>query len=407
MTKTASVSLTAVGQQVVYTIEVHNDGPGTAQGVVVVDALPAGMEFDSASTGCTASVMNGEEVVTCELGDLNDGQTVVVNIIANAIAAGRQVNHASVRHDVAEFVSSNNQSSVEVLVLADSDRDGTPDDYDGCPSDPLKTAPGVCGCGVAETDSDLDGIADCVDACPDSPPCAVVNATGCAIDSDADGVADGCDACPGTFAGDTVDSVGCSTQDDDNDGVLNDLDHCRGTPPCAVASVDANGCPQDADSDGLFDGCDNCPGADDLLDTDGDHIPDCLDACPLVGDTDSDGVQDCQDNCPDDPLKLDPGACGCGVTDADSDGDTIFDCIDVCPNNANGLKVDEFGRPLDDRNGDCLVSARESGGPPTPGSGQGTPTSLVNPACAPMMAPGFLMVACCLAGMRAARRRQW
>ncbi|OWY72336.1 hypothetical protein B7486_05290 [cyanobacterium TDX16] len=225
-------------------------------------------------------------------------------------------------------------------------------------------------------------------------------------DSDADGVADGCDACPGTFAGDTVDSLGCSTQDDDNDGVLNDFDHCRGTPPCAVASVDANGCPQDADADGLFDGCDNCPDADDLLDTDGDFVPDCLDPCPLDGDTDSDGVQDCQDNCPDDPLKLDAGACGCGVADADSDDDTIFDCIDVCPNNAKGLKVDEFGRPVDDRNGDCLVGAKEQGGPPTPGEFEGVPIVLPNAACAPMLAPGFLMIACWLGGLSVVRRRR-
>lgn len=33
----------------------------------------------------------------------------------------------------------------------DSDADGTPDDQDGCPNDPNKTAPGTCGCGKAET----------------------------------------------------------------------------------------------------------------------------------------------------------------------------------------------------------------------------------------------------------------
>lgn len=33
----------------------------------------------------------------------------------------------------------------------DSDGDGTPDAEDGCPSDPSKTSPGDCGCGVPET----------------------------------------------------------------------------------------------------------------------------------------------------------------------------------------------------------------------------------------------------------------
>ena len=34
---------------------------------------------------------------------------------------------------------------------------------DACPDDPAKTAPGQCGCGVADTDSDADGVADCND----------------------------------------------------------------------------------------------------------------------------------------------------------------------------------------------------------------------------------------------------
>ncbi len=54
---------------------------------------------------------------------------------------------------------------------ADADGDGVPDRLDGCPLDPKKTAPGVCGCGVPDVDADGDGIADCVDPnqSPDAP----------------------------------------------------------------------------------------------------------------------------------------------------------------------------------------------------------------------------------------------
>lgn len=38
------------------------------------------------------------------------------------------------------------------------------------------------------------------------------------------------------------------------------------------------------------------------------------------------------DQCPDDPDKIEPGVCGCGVPDADGDGDGTADCIDACPN---------------------------------------------------------------------------
>ncbi|MBF0104777.1 MAG: putative metal-binding motif-containing protein [Deltaproteobacteria bacterium] len=37
---------------------------------------------------------------------------------------------------------------------------------DECQDDPLKTAPGICGCGTPDTDTDSDGIADCHDTCP-------------------------------------------------------------------------------------------------------------------------------------------------------------------------------------------------------------------------------------------------
>jgi len=61
----------------------------------------------------------------------------------------------------------------------DSDNDGVCDTNDGCPDDPNKTAPGACGCGVADTDLDRDGIPACTDVndndpCipnPDSPAC--------------------------------------------------------------------------------------------------------------------------------------------------------------------------------------------------------------------------------------------
>lgn len=42
------------------------------------------------------------------------------------------------------------------------------------------------------------------------------------------------------------------------------------------------------------------------------------------------------DLCPSDPQKLEPGICGCGVSDRDSDGDGSADCVDACPLDATG-----------------------------------------------------------------------
>lgn len=67
----------------------------------------------------------------------------------------------------------------------DSDGDGTPDAQDGCPNDPNKIAPGVCGCGAVDVDVDGDSVCDTSDNCP-----SVANPD--QTDSDNDGEGDAC-----------------------------------------------------------------------------------------------------------------------------------------------------------------------------------------------------------------------
>jgi hypothetical protein len=55
------------------------------------------------------------------------------------------------------------------------------DCLDGCPNDPLKIAPGICGCGVADTDSDGDGTADCNDGVPERPVQDRAGQCGCGV----------------------------------------------------------------------------------------------------------------------------------------------------------------------------------------------------------------------------------
>ena len=74
----------------------------------------------------------------------------------------------------------------------------------------------------------------------------------------------------------------------------------------------------------------------DVGECDADGIEDDQDNCPCVDnpgqeDSDADGTGDVCDQCPDDPAKIEPGVCGCGVADVDSDGDGVEDCEDPCP----------------------------------------------------------------------------
>ena len=58
------------------------------------------------------------------------------------------------------------------------------------------------------------------------------------------------------------------------------------------------------------------------------------------------------DNCPDDPAKLEPGICGCGVADTDSDGDGCADCVDECADDADKCEAGVCGCGLADTDTD-------------------------------------------------------
>lgn len=64
--------------------------------------------------------------------------------------------------------------------LGDTDGDNTNDCLDLCSTDPAKTAPGQCGCGVVDKDTDGDGTADCAEACGLDPKNVRPGQCGCA-----------------------------------------------------------------------------------------------------------------------------------------------------------------------------------------------------------------------------------
>jgi hypothetical protein len=170
---------------------------------------------------------------------------------------------------------------------SDIDGDGAADTIDGCPTDPLKTSPGMCGCGDADTDADSDGTPDCNDDCPSDPLKTSPGICGCGdadTDADNDGTPDCNDDCPTDSRKTSPGICGCGDADTDAD---ND-----GTPDCN------DDCP--TDSRKTTPGICGCGVPD--TDTDKDGVPDCHDNCPATynpdqADQDYDGKGDaCEPN---------------------------------------------------------------------------------------------------------------
>jgi len=264
---------------------------------------------------------------------------------------------------------------------------------DTCPTDPLKTTPGICGCGVPDVDTDLDGTPNCVDGCALDANKTSPGLCDCGVsdrDTDGDGTPDCRDNCTMDDNKTQPGLCGCgvSDRDSDGDGTPDCRDNCRldanktepGVCGCGVPDVDT-------DKDGTLNCNDTCvnnpnktaPGTcgcnQSDVDRDGDSVPDCIDACPddtskttpglcgcgrtETGDRDGDEVPDCNDVCPDDRSKTTTaGPCGCGKPDTDSDRDGVPDCLDVCPMDPK--------KKLDKGVCGCSVSEVDSDGAGTP-----------------------------------------
>jgi hypothetical protein len=185
---------------------------------------------------------------------------------------------------------------------------------DGCPLDPNKQAPGVCGCGIADVattyfaDADGDGFGDPASGqagftC--SVPAGFVSnsSDGCPLDANKQA--------PGVCGCGVADVATTYFADVDGDGFGDPASGQAGftcSVPAGFVTNSTDGCPLDPNK--LAPGACGC-GSPDI-------------------DNDNDGNADCNDLCPNDPDKSAPGQCGCGIPDTDTDGDGVADCNDGC-----------------------------------------------------------------------------
>ena len=111
----------AVGSPVTYTLTATNNGPASAIGVVLTDAIPAGTTYFSSSS--SQGACSGTSTVVCSLGTLDSSHTgtdtsATVSITVVASATGLIKNTATVASLTPDPTTANNTASASTAVTS-------------------------------------------------------------------------------------------------------------------------------------------------------------------------------------------------------------------------------------------------------------------------------------------------
>lgn len=105
-----------VGSPLNYQLIVSNNGPDPATGVTVVDTLPAGVSFQSASSTQGSCVESGG-TVTCVLGAMATSTNATINVTVTApVGTGTITNTATVSGNESDPIGGNNTSNESTTV---------------------------------------------------------------------------------------------------------------------------------------------------------------------------------------------------------------------------------------------------------------------------------------------------
>jgi uncharacterized repeat protein (TIGR01451 family) len=115
--KTVADAQPKAGSSDTYTITATNAGPDAARGVVITDALPAGLSFVSAESGTgkvTEALVKGVETITWSVASLADGKTVLLHIVVAVQASTGIVTNIAVEQQSTPNPSGTPRSSVSI-----------------------------------------------------------------------------------------------------------------------------------------------------------------------------------------------------------------------------------------------------------------------------------------------------
>lgn len=217
LSKMADPTHVHIGDAVTYTLTAHNNGPGDASSITILDTLPSGTQFQSASPGCT----NQDGTITCAIPSLASGQEQAVTITVTAISLGSIDNQASVQ--AAEPDPHTADNSAEASITVGCRTDDECDDHNLCTVDT---------CDVENLAADLTG---CVHT-PAAIACPPAECHGAGVCDPATGACTG----PPLTGTPCDDGNGCTRTDVCQDGVCvgTDLVTCGGAGSCGGGVCD-------------------------------------------------------------------------------------------------------------------------------------------------------------------------
>jgi uncharacterized repeat protein (TIGR01451 family) len=125
--KSSQTTTAAPGDAVTYSIVVTNNGPGTANDVIVSDTLPASLLFQSmtpaATFNCTTPAIGQTGTITCLGGPLANGATATFTLVTtiSPSASGSFINSAAVSTSDSDTTSSNSTDPAAPIIVASAD----------------------------------------------------------------------------------------------------------------------------------------------------------------------------------------------------------------------------------------------------------------------------------------------
>jgi len=117
ISQSGSPNPVTVGQGLTYTLKVTNNGPSPdpAYAVMVTDALPAGVSFQSAAAS-QGSCTQSSGTVICNLGTVDQGASATMTIVMTPMSPGTVTNTATVASGAKDYNAANDSASTTTQV---------------------------------------------------------------------------------------------------------------------------------------------------------------------------------------------------------------------------------------------------------------------------------------------------